>query len=63
VPLGQAELVLGAKDPMVQNQQQVKAGEIASEMPNPTLMMHLEKSKFGADAQIVPGSGRALHGQ
>jgi hypothetical protein len=47
---------------MAQRQQQVKAREVASDMPDSTLIMHPEQSKRCASAQIAPGSGRSLHG-
>jgi len=60
--LGEDELVFGTKNPMAQRQQQVKAREVASDMPDSTLIMHPEQSKRCASAQIAPGSGRSLHG-
>jgi hypothetical protein len=48
---------------VVQDQQEVKAREIASDMPDSTLIMHAQKTEPGAEAQIVPGSREALHGQ
>ena len=63
VPLRKDELIRWKQNAVVQGQQEVKAREIASDMPDSTLIMHSEKSKLGANVQIVPGSGRTLHGQ
>src|SRR5271166_3112992 len=63
VPFRKDKLIRWEKNAVVQDQQEVKAREIASDMPNSTLIMHSEKSKLGANVQIVPASGRTLHGQ
>ena len=46
MPLGQHELVARPEDPMVQHQEQVKAREIAADMPDSTLIMHSEESSL-----------------
>ena len=63
VPFRKDKLIRWEKNAVVQDQQEVKAREIASDVPDPTLIMHSEKTKPGAEAQIVPGSRGALHGQ
>ncbi len=56
VPLGEDKLIRWKRIAVVQGQQEVKAREVASDLPDPTLTMHPEKTKLGAEAQVVPGS-------
>ena len=50
VPLRKDELIRWKQNAVVQGQQEVKAREIASDMPDPTLIMHAQKTEPGAEA-------------
>ena len=45
------------REPDGARQQDVKAREIAADMPNPTLVMHSEKTKFGIALLSSHGAG------
>ena len=50
VPLRKDELIRWKQNAVVQDQQEVKAREIASDMPDSTLIMHAQKTKPGREA-------------
>jgi hypothetical protein len=47
MPLGKNELIVLPYDAVIQGQEEIKRGEIAPQMSDAAIEMHLEQPKFG----------------